>query len=122
MTYQGITVVGSLVAFIYRFAENQANFYRRKLTWGPKIRVHLQDRHTPIYGDDVYGLPDWNKRLSQTHQIDRPLLHAYKLTLEHPVTGELMEFTAPLDSDMARVAKSIVPQGSEQVLSELLTW
>jgi hypothetical protein len=88
----------------------------------PKIRVHLQDRHTPIYGDDVYGLPDWNKRLSQTHQIDRPLLHAYKLTVEHPITGELMEFTAPLDSDMKCIAQTIVPKGSEQGLSELLTW
>jgi hypothetical protein len=87
-----------------------------------KIRVHLQDRHTPIYGDDVYGLPDWNKSLFQTRQIERPLLHAYKLTLEHPSTGELMEFTAPLDSDMKRIAQNIVPNAGELELYDLLTW
>ena len=87
-----------------------------------QIRVHLQDRHTPIYGDDVYGLSDWNKRLSQTHQIERPLLHAYKLSLCHPITGEQMEFTAPLDADMMRIANTIVPPGSEEDLSSLLNW
>lgn len=87
-----------------------------------QIRVHLQDRHTPIYGDEVYGLPDWNKRLIKTHQIRRPLLHAYKLNLEHPITGEQLHFTAPLDSDMMKIATTIVPPGSEYELSELLDW
>jgi len=76
-----------------------------------QIRVHLQDRHTPIYGDDVYGLSDWNKRLVKTHAIERPLLHAYKLKLNHPVTGEPMEFRATLPVDMLQVAKAIYPQG-----------
>ena len=87
-----------------------------------QIRVHLQDRHTPIYGDDVYGLSDWNKRLANTHQIERPLLHAYKLSLYHPISGEPMEFTAPLDDDMMRIANTIVPPGSEEDLSSLLNW
>ena len=79
-----------------------------------QIRVHLQDRHTPIYGDDVYGLKDWNDRLAKTHQIrDRPLLHAYKLQIDHPVTGETMEFRAPLADDMLRVAKTICPCGDD---------
>lgn len=83
----------------------------------------MQDRHTPIYGDDVYGLADWNKRLSKTHQIDRPLLHAYKLSLNHPITGELMEFTAPMASDMVTVANTIVPPGSShQDINDLLSW
>lgn len=87
-----------------------------------QIRVHLQDRHTPIYGDDVYGLADWNKRLSKAYSIDRPLLHAYKLSICHPITGEQMEFTAPLDPDMKRIARTIVPNGSEEELSNLLQW
>ena len=28
-----------------------------------QIQVHLQDRHTPIYGNSVYGLSDWNQQL-----------------------------------------------------------
>lgn len=87
-----------------------------------QIRVHLQDRHTPIYGDNVYGLSDWNKRLLKMHQIDHPLLHAYKLQLKHPITGEVMHFTAPMDPDMERIATTVVPPGSEQELSELLDW
>lgn len=87
-----------------------------------QIRVHLQDRHTPIYGDEVYGLPDWNKRLSKSHQISRPLLHAYKLFINHPVTDELMEFTAPLDSDMMCIANTIVPPGRNEELASLLSW
>mmetsp|Transcript_27899 Transcript_27899/g.42730 ORF Transcript_27899/g.42730 Transcript_27899/m.42730 type:complete len:110 (+) Transcript_27899:680-1009(+) len=38
-----------------------------------QIRVHLQDQHTPIYGDDVHGLGDWNKRLLKSHKIQRRL-------------------------------------------------
>jgi 23S rRNA pseudouridine1911/1915/1917 synthase len=79
-----------------------------------QIRVHLQDRHTPIYGDDVYGLSDWNKRLSKTHQIERPLLHAYKLEIDHPVTGEHLVFTAPMAEDMNRIVKTVWPQGEEE--------
>jgi 23S rRNA pseudouridine1911/1915/1917 synthase len=80
-----------------------------------QIRVHLQDRHTPVYGDDVYGLQDWNKRLSKTHKIQRPLLHAYKLEIGHPVTGEKMVFIAPLAGDMLVVAKAVFPQGEEEL-------
>ena len=74
-----------------------------------QIRVHLQDRHTPIYGDDVYGLSDWNKRLSKSHQIERPLLHAHRLEVDHPISGEQMTFVAPLADDMVRLSKAIWP-------------
>lgn len=72
-----------------------------------QIRVHLQDRHTPIYGDDIYGLADWNKRLFQTHQIERPLLHAYRLEVSHPITKENMVFEAPVANDMLCIARLI---------------
>jgi 23S rRNA pseudouridine1911/1915/1917 synthase len=76
-----------------------------------QIRVHLQDRHTPIYGDDIYGLTDWNKRLNKTHGIHRPMLHAFRLKLHHPITGERMSFEAPLPDDMQRIVKAIYPNG-----------
>ena len=79
-----------------------------------QIRVHLQDRHTPIYGDDVYGLTDWNKILSKKYQIERPLLHAYRLEIDHPITGEQMIFHAPMADDMTRIANIIWPQGKEE--------
>lgn len=76
-----------------------------------QIRVHLQDRHTPIYGDDVYGISDWNKRLLKAHNIERPLLHAHRLEINHPVTGQHMIFVAPMARDMASIAKVIWPDG-----------
>ena len=79
-----------------------------------QIRVHLQDRTTPVYGDDVYGLTDWNKKLSKTHQIGRPLLHAYTLELDHPITGERMAFRAPMADDMMKIVTAIWPQGKEE--------
>lgn len=78
-----------------------------------QIRVHLQDRHTPIYGDEVYGLPDWNKRLSKTHGIERPLLHAQRLELRHPITGERMVLEASLPDDMKRIVETIAPPSGE---------
>lgn len=80
-----------------------------------QIRVHLQDRHTPIYGDEVYGIADWNKRLLKSHGIARPLLHAYRLELDHPVSGERMVFTAPLAEDMKTIANNIWPDGKEEL-------
>jgi 23S rRNA pseudouridine1911/1915/1917 synthase len=79
-----------------------------------QIRVHLQDRHTPVYGDDVYGLSDWNKKLASTHQISRPLLHAYVLEIDHPISGERMQFRAPMADDMLRIAKASWPQGENE--------
>mmetsp|Transcript_9550 Transcript_9550/g.20647 ORF Transcript_9550/g.20647 Transcript_9550/m.20647 type:complete len:634 (-) Transcript_9550:212-2113(-) len=74
-----------------------------------QIRVHLQDHGTPIYGDDVYGLSDWNKALSSRRGIVRPLLHAQRLEIDHPVTGESMVFEAEVAEDMMGVMKAIMP-------------
>lgn len=78
-----------------------------------QIRVHLQDHGTPIYGDDVYGLADYNKSLSQQRGISRPLLHAQRLEINHPVTGENMVFEAEVPDDMMGVIKSIWPAGEK---------
>jgi 23S rRNA pseudouridine1911/1915/1917 synthase len=74
-----------------------------------QIRVHLTDRHTPILGDDVYGLRDWNDRYAKRHNVDRPLLHAYRLRINHPITNEPLVFQAPIPSDMETIAGLIDP-------------
>jgi 23S rRNA pseudouridine1911/1915/1917 synthase len=66
-----------------------------------QIRVHLQDRKTPVYGDSIYG--------AKANDVDRPLLHAYRLRIQHPVTGEMMLFQAPLPEDICKVAMTIAP-------------
>jgi 23S rRNA pseudouridine1911/1915/1917 synthase len=79
-----------------------------------QIRVHLQDHRTPVYGDDVYGSADWNQLLKKSHQMTRPLLHAYKLEVEHPVTGKPLSFTAPMPPDMAEIAQLVYPNGRHE--------
>jgi 23S rRNA pseudouridine1911/1915/1917 synthase len=59
-----------------------------------QIRVHLNSLGRHILGDVLYGFK------SKKDTIERVLLHAYKLYLIHPTTGERMEFVAPLFPDM----------------------
>lgn len=53
-----------------------------------QIRVHLSDMGHPIVGDKFYG--------ASTNPLGRMGLHAHVLELEHPKTGELISFKAPI--------------------------
>ena len=72
-----------------------------------QIRVHLKDRRTPIAGDDLYGNSDWNKKLAKSDGIRRPLLHAYEIQLEHPLTAKLLTLRAPLPPDFLQMVNKI---------------
>lgn len=77
-----------------------------------QIRVHLQSIGHPIVGDKIYGGPlEQFLRFcegAQTEEDRRALrhprhaLHAWKLQLPHPATGELIDLTAPLAPDLQR--------------------
>lgn len=55
-----------------------------------QIRVHAKYIGHPVVGDLTYGYK------KQRFQLKGQLLHAFRLTLVHPRTGEEMVFTAPL--------------------------
>ena len=61
-----------------------------------QIRVHLKHLGQPVTGDPVYG-----RRGSH----ERHFLHAWKLTLTHPESGERVSFTAPVAEDFPAWAK-----------------
>jgi 23S rRNA pseudouridine1911/1915/1917 synthase len=63
-----------------------------------QIRVHTASLGTPVIGDKVYGKSALDKRLDPIPA--RQMLHAWKLKLYHPVTSKIMEFTAPVPTDM----------------------
>lgn len=70
-----------------------------------QIRVHLQAAGLPIVGDRAYG-PRGGLREplpKGTPVMERPALHARRLTFDHPVSGERMTFEAPLPEDMERL-------------------
>lgn len=58
-----------------------------------QIRVHLAYIGHPLLGDELYG----GKRGS----IFRQALHCSQIGFVHPMTGEKMQFFAPLHTDMA---------------------
>ncbi|MGI6010364.1 MAG: RluA family pseudouridine synthase [Ruminococcus sp.] len=55
-----------------------------------QIRVHMSHIGHPLLGDDVYG------PAKCPFNLQGQCLHAMVLGFMHPVTGEYMEFTAPL--------------------------
>lgn len=61
-----------------------------------QIRVHLAHLGHPLLGDDLYG--------GSQKEISRQALHAWRLSFRHPVTQEKLMITAPLPSDMQRIA------------------
>ena len=58
-----------------------------------QIRVHLSTRGWPIIGDRVYGTAD--------ERIGRQALHAWRVSMPHPVTRVALSFEAPLPEDIA---------------------
>ncbi len=60
-----------------------------------QIRVHMKYIGYPLIGDYLYN-PDMEC-------ISRQALHSRSLCFPHPITGEKMEFSAPLPEDMRSV-------------------
>jgi 23S rRNA pseudouridine1911/1915/1917 synthase len=71
-----------------------------------QIRVHMAFRRYPIVGDPVYGgrlriPPGCSEALDHVlRNFPRQALHAVRLALPHPGTGEIMEWHADLPEDM----------------------
>lgn len=71
-----------------------------------QIRVHLSEVGHPLVGDPLYG---GGKKLNRVTSddvrnviaaLDHPALHSWKLTLDHPRSGERMTFEAPIADDL----------------------
>lgn len=71
-----------------------------------QIRVHMAHIGHPLLGDPVYGgrlqLPKNPTPVLTTllRTFRRQALHAEKLSLKHPTSGEIVNFEAPLPEDM----------------------
>jgi 23S rRNA pseudouridine1911/1915/1917 synthase len=83
-----------------------------------QIRVHLKAIHLPVVGDPVYGSPRWKGIKDEAlrdacRAFPRQALHAWRLTLRHPASGEAMTFTAPVPADIVGLlaAAALSPPG-----------
>ena len=61
-----------------------------------QLRVHMAALGCPLAGDWLYGAED-------RALIPRPALHAARISLIHPITGEQLQRTAPLPADMKTI-------------------
>ena len=78
----------------YEPAPGPCSLVRCELVTGRthQIRVHLASCGWPILGDPVYGVP---------HEgLARQALHAWRLTLPHPVSRDLLAIEVPLPPDL----------------------
>lgn len=68
-----------------------------------QIRVHMAYIKHPCVGDQLYGLGRPKADLG----LERQFLHSYRLVLDHPITGEHLEFADPLPDDLAAVIGAV---------------
>ncbi|MBP1625551.1 MAG: putative pseudouridine synthase [Holophagaceae bacterium] len=62
-----------------------------------QIRVHLGHLGAPILGDPLYGGPTrWQDEEKRAITCEHPMLHAWKLSLDHPGSGERIAVAAAL--------------------------
>jgi 23S rRNA pseudouridine1911/1915/1917 synthase len=68
-----------------------------------QIRVHMMSAGHPLVSDRVYGgfVP------ALAEHCPRQALHARRLEITHPATGERMAFEAPLPEDFARLLEHL---------------
>jgi len=69
-----------------------------------QIRVHLKYINHPILGDFLYA----GRKTSRDDRITIPriMLHAWKITFEHPISHEMLSIEAPIPEDMNDIIKS----------------
>ncbi|GIX00009.1 MAG: hypothetical protein KatS3mg111_3341 [Pirellulaceae bacterium] len=66
-----------------------------------QIRIHLAEIGHPICGEPLYRrLPD-GTTIADTSGAPRQALHAHRMALHHPMTGERLEFHMPMPRDLA---------------------
>lgn len=64
-----------------------------------QIRVHFAFTGNPLAGDTMYG--------SFMPETGHQLLHCHRVTFVHPVTGEEMTVTAPLQNDFEKTCEKL---------------
>ncbi|CAK0744456.1 23S rRNA pseudouridine(1911/1915/1917) synthase [Gammaproteobacteria bacterium] len=98
---------------VQRFAAHTHLRLRLETGRTHQIRVHMTHLHYPLVGDPVYGgrprlPPMCSPTLAATLQgFNRQALHAIRLGLAHPLTGETLTWEASLPADMVQLLASL---------------
>jgi len=75
-----------------------------------QIRVHLASEGMPIAGDDKYGNFEDNKAWARAAvPLKRMFLHAWRLQIAHPLSGEALALQAPLATELMPFLQTRLP-------------
>ena len=116
-TLMAVHPMGKPAVTHYRIMENYRNYTRLRLRLETgrthQIRVHMAHIAHPLLGDQTYGgRPRPPKNASEDfmevlRNFKRQALHAVMLRLSHPITGEMMEWHAPLPDDFVELLNAL---------------
>ena len=93
---------------VLQHCEGQATLLRCRLETGRthQIRVHMLSLGHPLVGDPVYG-KSRRSALALLNVFTRQALHAARLSLQHPDSGETMSWEAALPADFAQLLDAL---------------
>ncbi|MBE3711611.1 23S rRNA pseudouridine(1911/1915/1917) synthase RluD [Vibrio parahaemolyticus] len=116
-TLMAVAPLGKPAVTHYRVAEHfrEHTRIRLRLETGRthQIRVHMSYLQHPLLGDTAYGgrarIPTGASQelTDMIRGFDRQALHAVMLRFEHPITGEELEFRAPVPDDMVAMTEAL---------------
>ncbi|MCG6451029.1 pseudouridine synthase, partial [Vibrio parahaemolyticus] len=116
-TLMAVSPLGKPAVTHYRVAEHfrEHTRIRLRLETGRthQIRVHMAYLQHPLLGDTAYGgrarIPKGATQdlTDMIRGFDRQALHAVMLRFEHPITGEPLEFHAPVPDDMVEMTEAL---------------
>lgn len=116
-TQMAVHPMGKPAITHYRIMERFRNYTRLRLRLETgrthQIRVHMAHIAHPLLGDQTYGgRPRLPKKASEEflhilRNFQRQALHAIMLRLTHPITGEMMEWHAPLPEDFTELVNAL---------------
>ncbi|MFH4785553.1 23S rRNA pseudouridine(1911/1915/1917) synthase RluD [Vibrio diabolicus] len=127
-TLMAVVPMGKPAVTHYRVAERfrEHTRIRLRLETGRthQIRVHMSYLQHPLLGDIAYGgrarIPTGasEELTAMIRGFDRQALHAVMLRFEHPITGEVLEFHAPVPDDMVAMTEALRQDTEEHGLPE----
>ncbi|HDY7665148.1 TPA: 23S rRNA pseudouridine(1911/1915/1917) synthase RluD [Vibrio vulnificus] len=127
-TLMAVSPMGKPAATHFRVAEHfrEHTRIRLRLETGRthQIRVHMSYLQHPLLGDAAYGgrarIPAGASEdvTAMIRNFDRQALHAVMLRFEHPITGEEMEFHAPVPDDMVELTETLRRDAQEHGLPD----
>ena len=116
-THMTVHPMGKPAVTHYRIMERFRDYTRLRLRLETgrthQIRVHMAHIAHPLLGDQTYGgRPRPPKNASEElmevlRNFKRQALHAVMLRLQHPISGEMMEWYAPLPDDFVELVTAL---------------